>query len=198
MKNVYLDQPIIAKIQPECDEFCLKVKEAKKAQGKTNQDIADATGIPLSHISKFLSGNLANPNIYNAAAVCIYLGISLDEVFGLKPNSASESEKIAELKAKVHDLKKDAHYAAKEIEHLEEALKGRKMIITVLFGLCVLLISSLGFGVIYDSVLPDEGFIQGSHVARISVMLITVIVIAIAVTVTIMGSYLYKKGKRDD
>lgn len=79
-----IDQPIIAMIQPECEAFSLKIREAKKAQGKTNQEISDATGIPLSNIGKFFSGSLANPNIFNAAAVCIYLGVSIDEAFGLQ------------------------------------------------------------------------------------------------------------------
>ena len=197
MKNVCVDQPIIAKIQPQCDGFCKRVREAKKAQGKTTQDIADATGIPLSNISKFFSGKLANPSIYNAAAVAIYLGISIDEAFGLKANQDSQqSERSSELEAQVHDLEKDLNYCRKDIEHLEVSLRSRKLIITVLFGICVLLIASLFIGIIYDSSLPDEGFIHNTHVATISIFLITVIVVAIAVTVLIMARYLYKKREK--
>lgn len=190
------DQQIIAKIQPQCDEFCQKVKEAKKAQGKTNQEIADATGIPISNISKFFSGNLSNPCIYNAAAVCIYLGMSIDEAFGLKQSEDDYSaRRIAELEAEVHDLKIHLDYALKDNMNINEALKSRKMIIASLLGICIVMISAFGFGVIYDSTLTDVGFIQGNNVAPVSIVCITAIVIAIAVTVSIIGGYIFKKEK---
>lgn len=193
---ITFDSPILAQIQPQCEAFFKRFKDEKKLQGKTNQDIADATGIPVSHISKYLSGNLANPNLYNAAAVCKYLGISIDEVFHLKSPSANKTEHINELEIRVHDLQKDLEHCRKDCERLESELKSRKMIITALFGTVILLIAAFGFGVIYDSVLPDVGFIQGEHIAGISILLITVIVLAIAVTILIIGNYVYKKEKR--
>lgn len=194
MGKNYDEKPIIAQIQPQCDEFIRMVKAEKKAQGKTNQDIADATGIPISNLSKCLSGNLANPSIYNAVAVCMYLGISLDEAFGLMRNS-DESEHIKEFETIVHDLEKDLHYAERDIENLKATLKSNKMIIASLLGVCILLIASFGMGVIYDSSVQDDGFIKGSSIAPISIICITVIAIAITVTVTIIGKIIYRKEK---
>lgn len=192
------DQQIIAKIQPKCDEFCQKVKEVKKAQGKTNQEISDATGIPLSNISKFFSGNLSNPNIYNAVAVCMYLGISIDEAFCMKNSSDDYSTKrISELESELHDMALHLEYEKKYGKIIEKELKSRKIIIAALLGICVFLISAFSFGVIYDSLKKDVGFIQGKSVAPISILCITAILISIVVTVSIVCVYILKK-KRDD
>lgn len=196
-KRIIVDQPIIAQIQPLCSAFCQKVKDEKKRQSKTSQDIADWTGVPVSNINKFFSGNLSSPNLFYAAAICIYLGISLDEAFGLKQTSSETTERVKELEAQLHDCRNELEYCYKDRANLMESLKARKMIITVMFGVCVLLIASFSIGVIYDIFLPDKGFIQSGHIAWISAMIICVIVIAIAVTVSIMGHYLYHKEKDD-
>ena len=54
------------------------------------------------------------------------------------------------------------------------------------------MIATLSIGIIYDSVLPDKGFIQSNRVASISIIFITVIVIAVAATVLIIGRYLFR------
>lgn len=195
-EKIIVNQTIIANIQPLCSAFYQKVRDEKERQRKSNKDVADWTGVPVSHVNKFLSGSLSNPNFYYMAAICIYLGISIDEAFGLKQTSSDTTEYVKELEAQLHDCKNELEYCYKDRANLMESLKARKMIITVLFGVCVLLIASFSIGVIYDSFLPDKGFIQSGHIAWITAVLIGVIVIAIAVTVSIMGHYLYHEEKR--
>lgn len=127
--------PIIAQIQKECEQFPSIVKQAKKQQGKTLQDIAEATGVPISHLSKYFSGNLANPNLYNAVAVCKYLGISLDKAFNLSPIDDSSANLI------------ELEYLKKENEHLLKALRFRQIIVAVLLGIIALLVIS--FSLVY-------------------------------------------------
>lgn len=196
MKDNISDRSILAQIQPQCEAVHKIIKDEKKRQKRTAQEIADATGVPFSRLNKYLSGNITNVNLHYAAAVCIYLGISLDEIYGLKPQSSKDEKQTEALTARVHELERELEYLRDDRKNLMAALNGRKMIITVLFGICVLLISMLSIGVIYDSILPDDGFIKGGHIAWISAVLIGVIVIAIAITVLIMGRYLYKKEKR--
>lgn len=178
-----MDNPIIAQIQYECEQFPSIIKQAKKQQGKTNQDIADATGVPASHLSKYLSNNLANPNLYNAAAVCKYLGISLDQAFKLEPKADDSSSHSAI----------ELEYIKRENEHLTEALKNRQMIIIILLGIIILLITSFSFGVFYDASLSNVGFILNNSIATISIILISVIVIAIITTIIIITFAFRKK-----
>ena len=191
MKDDRYNRSILAQIQPQCEAVHERIKDEKKRQKKTVQEISDATGVPFSRLNKYLSGNITNVNLHYAAAVCIYLGISLDELFGIKQQSDADAENTA-LKAKVHDLERELEYCSKDRENLIASLNSRKMIITALFGLCILMIATLSIGIIYDSVLPDKGFIQSNRAAAISIIFITVIVIAVAATVLIIGRYLYR------
>lgn len=186
MENINNNSTIIANLQTNSDIFLQAVKHEKKQQGKTNQDIADATGIPLSNIGKYLSGNLANQNIYYAAAIAIYLNISIDEVFGIKKEN-EESSRVEELESKLHDLEKDLFYIKADRDNLKSVLKSRKLMITALFGICMLLIATFCFAVLYDSTVPDNGFIKGGNIAPISFICITVIIIAIATVISILN-----------
>ena len=195
-KGITVNHSIIASIQPQCTDFFQKIKDEKKRQAKTNKDISDWTGIPLSNVNKFLSGNIANPNFYYTVSACIFFGISIDDAFGIKKQSKQDTEHINELETKLHDYERELEFLKRDRENLLDSLKARKMIITVLFGVCVMLIVSIGFGVIYDSILPDQGFIQQNKIATISIILIAVIVVAIAATVTIMAMFLYKNKEK--
>ncbi len=75
-------QTIIQQIQPNCDELYKRIKEAKDAQRKTHKDLVESTGVPQYTIAKFLSGALTNPGVFGVAAICIDLGLSLDELMG--------------------------------------------------------------------------------------------------------------------
>lgn len=153
------NQTIIAEIQPLCDAFCQKVKEEKKKQGKTNQDIAEWTGVPISNINKFLAGTLAIPNVYYIASICVYLGISMDEAFGIKSEDAYESTKVQLLE---HDLERE-----KKIDQMNEATinnlrKEYKILRTLcisLIALCLLMAYPLVRFMLIDAKYPDDGFI---------------------------------------
>ena len=192
MKDDRYNRSILAQIQPQCEAVHERIKDEKKRQKKTVQEIADATGVPFSRLNKYLAGNIANVNLHYAAAVCIYLGLSLDELFGIKQPSDADAEENTALKAQVHDLERELEYCRKDRENLIASLNSRKMIITALFGLCILMIATLSIGIIYDSVLPDKGFIQSNRAASISIIFITVIVIAVAATVLIIRRYLFR------
>ena len=190
------ERSILAQIQPQCEEVYKRIKSEKKRQNRTAQEIADATGIPISSVNKYLSGKTSNVNLYYTAAACIYFGISLDELFGISPPSNKDAEQTAALAAHLHELERELEYCRKDREHLIASLNSRKIIITVLFGICILLISSFSIGVIYDSMLPHDGFIKNGRIAWISALLISVIVVAIAVTVSIMSRYFYRQESR--
>lgn len=130
--------------------------------------------------------------MYNAAAVCKYLGISLDEAFELK-SGKDEDRNLHK------DQELQIQYLTQVNEDLKHMLNSRRIINAVLFGICILLIVTFSFGIIYDAMKVNEGFIQGKNIAIISIILITVIVLAVAGTVLIITLEIFhnfnKKGK---
>ena len=179
-------QNIAADVQEKCDAFCVQLKEEKKRQGLTNRDLADDTGIPLSNVNKFMAGNISNPSFFYMLCACVRLGISVDAAFDLSRGGAvSESQELAECRREIEYLRADK-------ANITRLLRAKEMTITVLFGICVLLIVALAVGLIYDSVLPEAGFIRRSGIAAISIVLIAVVVLAIAATVHAMIRNIYR------
>ena len=85
-----MQKTIIQQIQPNCDNLWQRLKAAKEASRKTNQQIANETGISISTISKFFSGASSAPSVFNIAALCICLGVSLDDLMGIRPPAPSD------------------------------------------------------------------------------------------------------------
>lgn len=193
--------PILQQLQPSFDEFLSRLKDEKRLQGKTNQDIADATGIPLSSVGKFFSGNLSNPSALYLIAACLYLRVPIDRSLGLAPpeqTGADQDHALADLENENRELLIHLDYLRQDRARLESALRSRKMIITALFGVCVLLICIFSFGILYDYLLHDKGYLQDGSIGLISVICITSIVLAIASTIVIFCLCLNKKPERSD
>lgn len=120
------------------------------------------------------------------------MGISLDKAFEL--NSGKNEDR------NLHkDQELQIQYLTKVNEDLKHMLNSRRIINAVLFGICILMIVTFSFGIIYDAMKVNEGFIQGKNIAIISIILITVIVLAVAGTVLIITLEIFhnfnKKGK---
>lgn len=67
-----------------------KFKERKKELNIKNSEIAALSNIPLSTVNRFFSGEKTNPSFANVSGIAMVLGISLDELAGLKEPNESE------------------------------------------------------------------------------------------------------------
>ena len=54
------------------------------AKGWTNQKLADKSGVPLSTITRIRNGQTDNPSIQNVLDIATALGVSIDELTGIK------------------------------------------------------------------------------------------------------------------
>ncbi len=122
MNNI--EDSIIVQIQEECNDFLPKMKDLKNQKGSTNQEIADKTGIPISHIAKFFSGNLSNPHLFVAVAVCKFFGVSLDEMFHLKEEENNDS--VEKIKAENEHLKKELELKDQLIHAHERSIRSAR------------------------------------------------------------------------
>lgn len=197
-KSFIVDQTILAQIQPLCDAFRQKVNDEKKRQSKTNQDIADWTGVPISNINKFFSGSLSNPCVFYAAAVCIYLGISIDDAFGIQPNDNPDPNKLLQLE---HDLKN-----AEKIERINEDVifnlrknyRVSRIINICLMLLCIIQLTALVVYLYIDSGVYDAGLIIHGKLTLLGTVEVIVVLAAVVVITNIVFHFAKKKTEKDD
>lgn len=105
-----------------------KLKMIKEDKNLTNVEIANLSNIPLATITRVFNGQTPNPTFETISRIAIGMGVSLDELCGLKQadappipspientlNSYSEllqekDERIKELKEEKERERKDRH-----------------------------------------------------------------------------------------
>lgn len=179
-----ITQTIIQQIQPQCDTLYLKMKEQKDALHETNQSVADHTGIPISNIAKFFSGTLANPSVFYMAAICIFLGLSLDKLFGIAPETDTDKDKarIAELEMQLDHANRELELVKHHSKYLEEGLVERKSNFTSLTTMCAILIVPLIIYLVIDISNANFGFFRHNNdIPIVGIIIAIVIVVAIVV-----------------
>lgn len=130
-------------------------REKKAALRMTAQDIADASGVPLSTVNNFFAHASKSPALYTTAPICAALGVSLDEFFGIRDKlTATEETLQAERDGLEHRL-----------ENKREAIamlkKGLKMRDRIILTMSVVLIGLLVWCVWVDIHCANYGFWRG-------------------------------------
>lgn len=171
-----MENEIVAQLQPLADTLHERMKQEKNKQGKTNQSISDRTGVPISTTAKFFSGALSNPGIVPVTAFAIDLGLSLDELMGLAPQS--DSEQIGRLEAQLDRANSELELVRHHNELLESGIKDRKPVIFGLTVMCLLLTVSLMGYLTMDVSNLNFGFFTHEGIS----------VAGIAIVVTLLGS----------
>lgn len=64
--------------------------EAKDALGMTSQDLADASGVPLSTVNNTFAARSRDPSVYTMGSMCAATGTSIDEFFGIRPKATPQ------------------------------------------------------------------------------------------------------------
>lgn len=130
------------------------IKEAKKEQNVTNEQLAAAVGVSVSTVSKFLSGVIAAPSVYMVGDICKLLGISLDEHFGIDvPNPHTEEN--TELRAQMKAGEK------METIYLASLARKDKIIRWLTAAVVVLAFLSVGSYLLWDFTHTSWGFYRG-------------------------------------
>ena len=124
-----------------------KLKAFKEEKDLTNADIAKLSNLPLATVTRIFNGSTPNPTFETFTQIAIALGVSLDEIAGLKepdePPIPSRIEMTLDLysellKSKdeqIKDLKDEIEKERKEKHNITGAL--------ILFMVFVLLILTI-------------------------------------------------------
>lgn len=172
------EQRICQQIAPCCADLSSAMKDEKKRQGKTNQDIIDSTGLSPSTVNKFFAGSLPDPSVSSAAAIAIDLGMSLDSLMGIKEAPQDSSGQIQHLESEIAHRDELLQKTEEQVSLLQERSRlMEKEIAAVrnswrsvaysMAGLAILFGCFLMVYVLLDVANPGIGLFQGSKLSPI-------------------------------
>lgn len=166
---------MVHKLQEKC-------REARDRLGYTNQDIADATGIPLSSVKNFFAATIKVPGLVYAALICKFLGVSIDGCCDITPSVLPEDQ----IKQMERDHKAELVTANLEgrIEQLSKTEKRMRISLYSITILAVVLLMTLIGYVVFDYQLPNVGLIQGGQASTA----VWIVIILLAVGVGVIAS----------
>lgn len=204
------EQTIVQRISQNCDDLSHAMRLEKESLHKTNQQIADSTGLSISTINKFFAGSLSNPGIFSVAPICIDLGMSLDKLMGIEPPQEDQSleverlemelshkeEMISEKDKAISRLEERSHMMEKEISTVRENWMGVTYGAT---GLAILFGIFLMIYVFLDMRNPSLGLFQSGHTAPI-VYVATFLIVGIVLFIghTMVKRRMERKKHADD
>lgn len=141
LEALTVQKTIIQQIQPNCDSLYKNIKLAKESLHKTNKELADETGVALSTISKFFSGASSAPCVFNVSALCICLGISLDELMGIRqPTESPPEQELSELRLKLQSADEQLSLLRHHNAQLTAGLEERRPILKNISALATMLL----------------------------------------------------------
>lgn len=186
---------IYSQLLPKTEKLMNDIRAAKTEQGKTTQQLIDATGVPKATLDRFFAGTLKRPGFFDICALCICLGIPIEKRLGIAPqNDPSEVEQLRVLVAHQKDLlgekekeilllqersemqqsgiaTRDGHIErqAEDIRRKDKALaaawKVDRPLLYALCGLCAMLAAVLLVYIVLDARNPSQGLIRSTGVS---------------------------------
>lgn len=178
---------------PDLSDVFTKIRKAKDASGLTNQELADKSGIPYNSVCTITAGTAKQATLANVAAICAVLGLSLDEMAGLRDTDTSGY--IRELEIENACMKKDVEYFKQDAEHFKKEAQAYRPLMFCLMGLCVLLLIFVIGYVIWDISQKHAGLFRVTGISAGAVIIAVVILISIIVLCSTL-MWLIKSLKR--
>lgn len=142
-------------MKPRISELCRKNKDTMNPR-RTNEDLAERTGLRLNTVASFLRGEIANPGVYTVGLLCRETGVSLDDYFDIKTPSQTASEKARQLATEVELLKVKNEGLQHENTNLHVSLRMHRFTTGVLLGVVAAAVIAL----LIDAINPDAGWIR--------------------------------------
>lgn len=166
----------IQELQPYCDAFQGRIREAKDSKGYTLQRLIDESGVPKSAVNNISAGKQVNPLLYNAAALCKVLGLSLDELFGLEKPVGSPEGQLQ----RIHELELDNTRLTAVDGQKDKRLKTARIIVGALTSVSVLLLLVVIGYMVLDAHILNTGLFRSVGVSVFFVFLVLLVIAALA------------------
>ena len=132
-------------------ETCREAKDTMQPH-KTNQDIADESGVSVNAVSQFLRGETTKPYINTVGPICASLGVSMDEHFGVPPAEPSEPSDPPD----AEKLRAETAALRAQLAQQQKSLHMHRLVTLIL--LSILLLCALAL--LVDVLIPSIGWIR--------------------------------------
>jgi transcriptional regulator with XRE-family HTH domain len=123
-----------------------KLKMIKEEKGLTNGEISTLSSIPLATITRVFNGQTPNPTFETISHIAFALGVSLDELAGLKkPDEEPIASPIENTLNSYSELLKDKDERIKELKEDKDVIRREKnKLVTTLVVLVMILLALVG------------------------------------------------------
>ena len=118
-----------------------KLNALKSLRKLTNQQISDLSGVPLSTVTRILSGQTENPNIQTIVDIVSAMDGSMDEIMGLKTGATKETED-------------------RLVQLYQETIRSKDKYIKLLTGVLIGIVGVLLFILLYDILNGNIGYVR--------------------------------------
>lgn len=166
---------------PFFDSYNRKVTDAGNDLHLSLAELSEQSGVSYSAIATQSADTAPNPKLFEQAAICDTLNLSLDELCGLCPASDL---------AAVHELEMDNVRQAGDVKRLEEVnamlksqLASRRSVVYALLAVCALLLVCLISYMVWDAQLVTAGLFRSARSSALAVILGLIVVAAVCVMV---------------
>ena len=180
----------IQELAPYIEDYPHRVRAAKEEKHYTISDIIERSGVSASAVNKLLAGTQMEPKLYNSAALCKVLGLSLDELFGLTAPEGSARQAREEM----HQLQLENVRLEAENRMGAERVDAQRPVILALLILCTALCAALAGYIAIDAQISNAGMIRGGDPTVVAWSIIVLLVLAVAVIAWAMVRAL-RRGK---
>lgn len=167
----------IQELAPYIEDYPHRVRAAKEEKHYTISDIIERSGVSASAVNKLLAGTQMEPKLYNSAALCKVLGLSLDELFGLAAPEGSARQAREEM----HQLQLENVRLEAENRMGAERVDAQRPVILALLILCTALCAALAGYIAIDAQISNAGIIRGGDPTVVAWSIIVLLVLAVAV-----------------
>ena len=167
----------IQELAPYIEDYPHRVRAAKEEKHYTISDIIERSGVSASAVNKLLAGTQMEPKLYNSAALCKVLGLSLDELFDLTAPEGSDRQAREEM----HQLQLENVRLEAENRMGAERVDAQRPVILALLVLCTALCAALAGYIAIDAQISNAGLIRGGDPTVVAWGIIVLLVLAVAV-----------------
>ena len=158
---------------PFFDSYNRKVTDARNDLHLSLAELSEQSGVSYSAIATQSADTAPNPKLFEQAAICDTLGLSLDELCGLCPASDL---------AAVHELEMDNVRQAGDAM-LKAQLASRRPVVYALLAVCALLLVCLISYMVWDAQLVTAGLFRSARSSALAVILGLIVFAAVCVMV---------------
>ena len=199
-KKVIIEDGIVVPVASRIKNVCKKRKdELRVSYQQISDGIMDMFGIdiPIGTVANFFAERSKASSVYTTGYICAYLGVSLDEQFGIKAAPSVESAtETAVLRERIMWLEKESRSKDTIIMKLESGIKDRRSMLFACAFSSVILAAIAMWYVAMDLSVPHSGFFQpGAGYPVVGIITICIVAAAVITAITLAVKAGIKKRK---